>query len=340
MDDRQRSLRSSWWIFLALPWLTWGAFYGIPIFESAKGFGGTDLTPRMMAVICICAGYAVLATIPFIRLRTEPGRWTKQGILCAFSAGACGLAGATFLSFAMASGDSRTLLYYVMPAVFTIAPMWNCIVAMLINGFADGHWQRPNLKFVIFLVAGALAAGVALANKPGAEAVGSVENWDWVLYTLGVVIFFGAFGPLNFRGIQKLDRSPMRALFCACLAYVVGGLCLIPVFLDPALITSQGLGYGLAAGASGFLGSFGVTMLNKTGMQMDPKRLPILNMPLVFIGSAFASVLGGLVWHPPEDWSFMTVYAPCFLLAAACMVGVLRNNPEFLAMQKRVAAGS
>ena len=75
-------------------------------------------------------------------------------------------------------------------------------------------------------------------------------------------------------------------------------------------------------------------------MQMTPKRLPIMNMPLMFIGAAFASVLGGLVWHPPTDWSFMTIYAPCFLVAVLCMVGVLRNNPEFLAMKQRMAASS
>lgn len=338
MDASRGSLGRNWWIFLILPWLSWGAFYGIPIFESAKGFGGTNLEPRMMAVISICAGYLILTPIPLIRLRKEKGTWTRQGVLCAFSAGVCGLLGATFLAFAMSAGESRTLLYYVMPAVFTIAPMWNCVVSMLISGLADGHWQKPNLKFVAFLVAGAVAAGIALAYKPGSATAGSVENWDWVLYTLGVVFFFGAFGPLNFRGIQKLDRSPMRALFCACMAYNIGGLLFLPAFFVPAVITTQGVGYGLIAGASGFLGSFGVTMLNKTGMQMSPKRLPILNMPLVFIGAAFASVLGGLIWHPPEDWSFLTIYAPCFLVAAACMVGVLRNNPEFLTMQKRVAS--
>jgi len=338
MDEAQRSLRGSWWVYLVLPWLTWGAFYGIPVFESAKGFGGTDLGPRMMAVLSICAGYLLLIPIPGIRLLSEKGSWTREGVLYAFSAGACGLAGATCLAFAMSSGDSSTLLYHVMPAVFTLAPMWNCVVAMLISGLADGHWQKPNWKFLSFLICGAAAAGIALATKDGSQSAGAVESSDWVLYTLGVVVFFGAFGPLNFRGIQKLDRSPMRALFCACMAYVVGGLCLLPAFLEPEIITSTGVGYGLAAGASGFFGSFGVTMLNKTGMQMSPKRLPIMNMPLVFIGSAFASVLGGLVWHPPADWSFMTTYAPCFLVAAVCMVGVLRNNPEFLAMQKRLSA--
>lgn len=340
MDNAQRSLRSHWWIFLLLPWLTWGAFYGIPIFESAKGFGGMGLEPRMMAVIAICAGYFILTPIPLIRLFRESGTWTREGVLFAFSAGACGLTGATFLAFAMSAGDSHTLLYHVMPAVFTLAPMWNCIVSILISGLADGRWQKPNTKFVAFLVVGASAAGIALATKHGSETAGDVENWDWVLYTLGVVVFFGAFGPLNFRGIQKLDRSPMRALLCACMAYVVGGLCLMPVFFAPAVITTKGVSYGLAAGASGFFGSFGVTMLNKTGMQMSPKRLPIMNMPLVFIGSAFASVLGGLVWKPPQDWSFLYTYAPCFVVAGVCMVGVLRNNPEFLAMQKRVDSAS
>ncbi len=337
MDDDQGPLRRKWWIFLLLPWLTWGAFYGIPIFESAKGFGGTDLQPRMMAVISICAGYLMLTPIPAIRLRYEKGCWSVQGVFCAFCAGLCGLAGATFLAFAMSAGESRTLLYYVMPTVFTTAPMWNCVVAMLISGLADGHWQKPNFKFVLFLVVGAAAAGVALAYKPGSATAGSVEDWDWLFYTMGVVLFFGAFGPLNFRGIQKLERSPMRALLCACLAYVIGGLCLMPCYFVPDVITEVGVGYGLVAGASGFFGSFGVTMLNKTGMQLNPKRLPLLNMPLVFIGAAFASVLGGLVWHPPADWSFLGIYAPCFLAAAVCMVGVLRNNPEFLAMRKRLS---
>jgi hypothetical protein len=336
-EDEQNRLAKLWWFFLSLPWVTWGASYGILVFESAKGFGGTNLEPRMMAVQFLCLGYLFLTPVPLILISVmkEAGKWTTEGIICAFIAGCCGLGGATFLSFAMSSGEGRTLLYYVMPTVFLLAPNWNCVVAILLQGIRDGHWQKPNAKFWIHLIVGSVAAGIALAFKPGSEQAGKVEDWTWLGHTLMVVFFFGAFGPFNYRGIQKLEKSPMRALLCACLAYDIGGVLLAIPFFVPTVITTVGVGAGLGAGASGFFGSFGVTMLNKTGMQMNPKRLPIINMPLVFIGCAFASVIGGLVWHPPTDWSFLWIYVPCLIVAAYCMYQVLSNNPEFLAMKAK-----
>ena len=119
----------------------------------------------------------------------------------------------------------------------------------------------------------------------------------WMLFVLGAVLSWGAYGVALHRGQVGL-ANPLRALLCVGLAY----------FLIAVLVPMVGLSYqgelrgftrggtvtATLAGALGALGAICIIGAFKTG------GAPLYVMPLVFGGAPLVNVLVSTWLHPPR----------------------------------------
>ncbi len=119
----------------------------------------------------------------------------------------------------------------------------------------------------------------------------------WLVFVLGAVLSWGAYGVLLHRG-QVLLGNPLKALLCVGVAYFLIGV-LIPVAALAAQGTlggfnSTGLMIATIAGALGAAGAACIIWAFRTG------GLPVYVMPLVFGGAPIVNVLLSMVVHPPK----------------------------------------
>jgi hypothetical protein len=119
----------------------------------------------------------------------------------------------------------------------------------------------------------------------------------WLVFVLGAVLSWGAYGVLLHRG-QVLLGNPLKALLCVGVAYFLIGV-LIPVAALAAQGTlggfnSTGLMIATMAGALGAAGAACIIWAFRTG------GLPVYVMPLVFGGAPIVNVLLSMVVHPPK----------------------------------------
>lgn len=119
----------------------------------------------------------------------------------------------------------------------------------------------------------------------------------WIVFVLGAVLSWGAYGVLLHRG-QVLLGNPLKALLCVGVAYFLIGV-LVPVATLAAQgnlsgFSSNGLMMATIAGALGAVGAACIIWAFRTG------GLPLYVMPLVFGGAPIVNVLLSMTLHPPK----------------------------------------
>jgi hypothetical protein len=119
----------------------------------------------------------------------------------------------------------------------------------------------------------------------------------WLVFVLGAVLSWGAYGVLLHRG-QVLLGNPLKALLCVGVAYFLIGV-LVPVATLAAQgnlsgFSSTGLMMATIAGGLGAIGAACIIWAFRTG------GLPLYVMPLVFGGAPIVNVLLSMVLHPPK----------------------------------------
>ena len=135
----------------------------------------------------------------------------------------------------------------------------------------------------------------------------------WVLFVLGAVLSWGAYGALLHQGQTALG-NPLKALLCVGVAYFLIGV-LVPVaglsaqgglsdFNRTGLVTATIAGALGAAGAACIIYSF------RFG------GLPLYVMPLVFGGAPIVNVLLTMVLHPPKESVNPMLYLGVILAAS------------------------
>ena len=120
----------------------------------------------------------------------------------------------------------------------------------------------------------------------------------WIVFVLGAVLSWGAYGMLLHRG-QVMLGNPLKALLCVGVAYFLIGV-LVPV---GALASQGNLGHfnqtGLVvatiAGALGAIGAACIIYAFRFG------GLPLYVMPLVFGGAPIVNVFFSMLLHPPKN---------------------------------------
>ena len=119
--------------------------------------------------------------------------------------------------------------------------------------------------------------------------------------------------------------SPMRALLCVGIAYV-----LVAVLVPVGALTAQG-GFGgfttngaVIATVAGSLGAAGAVCIIYA---FRAGGLPTYVMPLVFAGAPLVNVLFSMVLHPPKNAPNPLLYVG-FVLAAAGAGMVLYFKPQ------------
>ena len=120
----------------------------------------------------------------------------------------------------------------------------------------------------------------------------------WLIFVLGAVLSWGAYGVLLHRG-QIVLGNPLKALLCVGVAYFLIGV-LVPVgalasqgalsnFNQTGLITAT------IAGALGAIGAACIIWAFRAG------GLPVYVMPLVFGGAPIVNVFFAMILHPPKN---------------------------------------
>jgi hypothetical protein len=120
----------------------------------------------------------------------------------------------------------------------------------------------------------------------------------WVVFVLGAVLSWGAYGALLHQGQTQLG-SPLKALLCVGIAYFLIGV-IVPVIGLSAQgglsgFNSGGVVTATIAGALGAAGAACIIWSFRAG------GLPIYVMPLVFGGAPIVNVLVTMAIHPPRS---------------------------------------
>jgi hypothetical protein len=145
------------WIVFALgAALAWG-LYGPALHQ-----GQTQLGSPMRALLCVGVAYFLIGVlVPVISLsyQGELHSFSMKGSVGATVAGALGAAGAVCIIFAFKSGGLPT---YVMPLVFSGAPLVNVLFSMWLHP----PKTSPNPLLYLGFVLAATGAGLVLYFKP------------------------------------------------------------------------------------------------------------------------------------------------------------------------------
>jgi hypothetical protein len=120
----------------------------------------------------------------------------------------------------------------------------------------------------------------------------------WVIFVLGAVLSWGAYGVLLHQGQVQLG-NPLKALLCVGVAYFLIGV-LVPAAGLGAQgqlsgFSSGGLVAATVAGALGAIGAACIIWAFRAG------GLPLYVMPLVFGGAPIVNVLVSMAIHPPKQ---------------------------------------
>jgi len=145
----------------------------------------------------------------------------------------------------------------------------------------------------------------------------------WIIFVIGAVLSWGAYGTLLHQGQVQLG-SPLKALLCVGVAYFLIGV-IIPVAAlgaqgDLGRFDRAGLITATIAGALGAAGAACIIWAFRTG------GLPVYVMPLVFGGAPIVNVLLAMALHPPKTTINPLLYVG-FLLASLGAAMVLYFRP-------------
>ncbi len=122
----------------------------------------------------------------------------------------------------------------------------------------------------------------------------------WVLFVVGAVLSWGAYGASLHTGQVELG-SGLRALLCVGVAYFLIAVVIPAVTLGvqgqltAASFNATGTTWATGAGALGAIGAACITFSFMTGGR------PFYVMPLVFGGAPLVNVLVSMAIHPPKE---------------------------------------
>jgi hypothetical protein len=119
----------------------------------------------------------------------------------------------------------------------------------------------------------------------------------WVIFVLGAVLSWGAYGALLHMGQTQLG-NPLKALLCVGVAYFLIGV-IVPVVAlgsqgDLGAFNTSGLVTATIGGALGAAGAACIIWAFRNG------GLPVYVMPLVFGGAPIVNVFVAMAIHPPK----------------------------------------
>jgi drug/metabolite transporter (DMT)-like permease len=149
------------------------------------------------------------------------------------------------------------------------------------------------------------------------------KSMVWVIFVLGAVLSWGAYGALLHMGQTQLG-NPLKALLCVGVAYF-----LIAVLVPVAALSAQGdlssfdtggLVTATIAGALGAAGAACIIWAFRVG------GLPVYVMPLVFGGAPIVNVFVAMAIHPPKSAINPMLYIG-FVLASIGAALVLYFRP-------------
>jgi hypothetical protein len=120
----------------------------------------------------------------------------------------------------------------------------------------------------------------------------------WVIFVIGAVLSWGAYGALLHQGQTQLG-NPLKALLCVGVAYFLIGV-IVPVAGlgaqgELSRFDTGGLIAATVAGALGAAGAACIIWAFRFG------GLPVYVMPLVFGGAPIVNVLVSMAIHPPKQ---------------------------------------
>jgi hypothetical protein len=152
----------------------------------------------------------------------------------------------------------------------------------------------------------------------------------WILFALGAVLSWGAYGPALGAGRAGFDdpkTASLRALLCVGLAYF-----LVAVLFPVVMLWAQGKlegfnlrGGGLMSTLSGILGAAGAICII---LAIGNGGTPFLVMPIVFGGAPLVNALITLAPHPETLKSQSPYLYVGFVLSAVGAALVLGNLPH------------
>ena len=146
----------TWIIFAIGAALMWG-LYGPSLHR-----GQVQLGNPMRALLCVGVAYFLIGVlVPIISLgyQGELKGFNAAGSTWAGIGGALGAIGAVFIILAFKAGGLPT---YVMPLVFSIAPLVNVVVSILMHP----PKTAPNPLLYVGFILASLGAGLVLYYKP------------------------------------------------------------------------------------------------------------------------------------------------------------------------------
>ena len=145
-----------WIVFAFGAALAWG-LYGPALHQ-----GQVQLGSPMRALLCVGVAYFLIGVlVPVVSLSAQGqlNGFTMKGSLGATAGGALGAIGAVCIIFAFRSGGLPT---YVMPLVFSGAPLVNVLFSMWLHP----PKTAPNPLLYLGFVLAASGAGLVLYFKP------------------------------------------------------------------------------------------------------------------------------------------------------------------------------
>ena len=146
---------------------------------------------------------------------------------------------------------------------------------------------------------------------------------SWIVFVVGAILSWGLYG-VSLHAGQQAIRSPLKALLCVGIAYV-----LVAVLVPSATLASQGelrefdthgTMISTFAGVLGALGAVCIIFSFRAGAS------PLYVMPLVFGGAPLVNVIATAVIHPPKAAVNPLLYVG-FVLAAIGAGMVLYFRP-------------
>jgi tellurite resistance protein TehA-like permease len=136
----------------------------------------------------------------------------------------------------------------------------------------------------------------------------------WLLFVLGTVVCWGAYGPSIHEGQMALGKNALKAFLCVGAAYfaiaVIAPVVMIKAQGGDFAFTARGAAFALAGGALGAAGALGIILALKNGGR--PEHV----MPLVFGGAPVVNVLVSMALHPPEARPSPFLYLGFLVLAS------------------------
>ncbi|MBI4605910.1 MAG: hypothetical protein HY721_28430 [Planctomycetes bacterium] len=152
-----------------------------------------------------------------------------------------------------------------------------------------------------------------------------MSNWFWLVFVLGTVLCWGAYGPTLHKGQAALGNDPWKAILCVGGAYFVLAVIVPLVILKldgkPLDFTGTGTLFAGIAGALGALGAMCIAGSLRTGGK------PLYVMPLVFGCAPVVNIAVSSLLHRPERAPHVAFYAGIVLLGLGAAL-VLYFKPQ------------